>query len=178
MTAKRPALDLISHSPDQTRWFGSRLGRLLRPQDVILLSGRIGAGKTVLVQGVARGLAIDDYIQSPTFTLANEYRGRLTTSEPVMLFHIDLYRLEDAAELATFGYDEYFDVEDGVVILEWPDRLGLGRPAEYLWLAIDYLADTKRRLTFFPAGARFERLVNDFRTEAFGAQRRTNPAGD
>ncbi|HLI50254.1 MAG TPA: tRNA (adenosine(37)-N6)-threonylcarbamoyltransferase complex ATPase subunit type 1 TsaE [Thermomicrobiaceae bacterium] len=178
MTARRPALDLISHSPDQTRWFGSRLGRLLRRQDVILLSGRIGAGKTVLVQGVARGLGIDDYIQSPTFTLANEHRGRLASGEPVMLYHLDLYRLEDQAELATFGYDEYIDASDGVVILEWPDRLGADRPSEYLLIGIEYLADTKRRLTFYPTGARFERLVSEFRTEAFGAQRRTAPAGD
>lgn len=178
MAAKRPALDLISHSPEQTRSLGSRLGRLLRPEDVILLAGDLGAGKTVFVQGVARGLSIEDYVQSPTFTLANEYRGRLPGAEPVTLFHIDLYRLESAAELATFGYDEYFDAEDGVVIIEWPDRLGTDRPEAFLMIGIDYLADAKRRLTFAPTGSRYELLVSAFRTEAFGAQRRAIPPGD
>src|SRR4051812_24737836 len=85
-----PDLDIVSHSVEQTRRIGARLARLLQPGDLLLLDGPFGAGKTSLTQGIAQGLAVgEDYITSPTFTLINEYQGRLP------LYHVDLYRLDN-----------------------------------------------------------------------------------
>ncbi len=171
MTSRRPVLDLISHSPDQTRRFGYHLGRLSRAGDVLLLHGQIGAGKTTLVQGIARGLGIEGYIQSPTFTLASEHGGRTAGEERTTLYHLDLYRLEGAADLASFGYEEYFDEPSGIVVIEWPERLAGELPDEHLLIRLEHLADTKRRLAFLPQGSRAQELTDAFRAEVFRARR-------
>ncbi len=178
MTSRRPALDLISHSPDQTRRFGYHLGRLARAGDVLLLHGQIGAGKTTLVQGIARGLGVEGYVQSPTFTLASEHAGRTASGERVTLFHLDLYRLEGAGDLASFGYEEYFDEPSGIVVIEWPERLAEELPDEHLLIRLEHLADAKRRLAFLPQGSRAQELTEAFRAEVFRARRRSAPAGD
>src|SRR5579884_3952520 len=159
MPSRRPALDVISHSPEQTRQIGLCLGRLARPGDVFLLSGQVGSGKTTFVQGLARGLGVSGYVQSPTFALANEHAGRTAEGEDVILYHLDFYRLEDAADLETFGYDEYLDAPEGVVAVEWPDRLALDLPEHYLAVMLDYLADTKRRIRLQAHGKRYEELA-------------------
>lgn len=178
MARRRPALDVISHSPEQTRSFGHRLGRLARPGDVFLLSGGIGAGKTTLVQGIARGLGVQDYVQSPTFTLAAEYPGRTAAGDRVTLYHLDLYRLEGAADLATFGYEEYFDDPEGVVVVEWPERLADELPDSYLLIILEHVADSKRRLVLIPHGPRYAALTEAFRAEVFGARRGPAATGD
>lgn len=118
------------------------LAGTLAPGDVILLSGNLGAGKTAFVRGLADGLGIDpDEVSSPTFTLVHEYRGgRLT------LYHVDLYRLERAAT-DDLGLDE-LGVADGVLAIEWPDRLthALG-PATRVH--IDIVDDTTRRIAIY-----------------------------
>lgn len=177
MALRRPGFDLITHSPDQTRRIGYLLGRLLQGGDVILLAGPIGAGKTTFVQGLARGLGIEGYVQSPTFTLVAEHRGQTAQGEPVYLYHLDLYRLEGDADLVTFGYDEYFDAPDGIVVIEWPDRLAADLPADYLLIVLDHLADSKRRLTLSPHGARYEALAGELRTNAMGVRRGSASAG-
>lgn len=178
VTSRRPALDLISHSPDQTRRFGYHLGRLARAGDVLLLHGQIGAGKTTLVQGIARGLGVEGYVQSPTFTLAGEHVGRTAGEKPTTLYHLDLYRLEDAGELTTFGYEEYFEEPSGIVVVEWPERMAGGVPDEHLLITLEHLADTKRRLAFLPQGSRAQETTEAFRAEVFRARRRSTPAGD
>lgn len=178
MASRRPGVDLITHSPEQTRSFGFRLGRLARAGDVFLLSGRIGAGKTTLVQGLARGLGIEGYVQSPTFTLAAEHPGRAADGSPVILYHLDLYRLEDAGELDTFGYEEYLDDPHGIVAIEWPERFAAAPPEQCLLVTLEHLADTKRRVTLTPRGARYEALTEAFRAEVIGARRGTASAGD
>ena len=171
MVTQRPALDVISHSPDQTRWLGSRLGRLVRPGDVILLTGIFGSGKTTLVQGIARGLGVTGYVQSPTFTLVHEHPGRTADGRPVTLYHLDLYRLEGNEELVTFGYEDYFADPAGITVVEWPERLSAELPEEYLLVNLEYIADAKRRLALYPRGERYEALVEAFRVEVFGARR-------
>ncbi len=178
VTARRPALDLISHSPDQTRRFGYHLGRLAQAGDVLLLHGQIGAGKTTLVQGIARGLGIEGYVQSPTFTLASEHVGRTAAGERTALYHLDLYRLEGAGDLASFGYEEYLDEPGGIVVIEWPERLVSDLPEEHLLISLEHLADTKRRLAFLPQGSRAQEMTEAFRAEVFRARRRSAPAGD
>ena len=107
----------ISKSPEETLTLGDRWGREAMPGGVIALTGDLGAGKTQLVKGIARGLGVTDRVHSPTFTLVNAYEGgRLT------LFHLDLYRLETREQIVGAGLEEYFDCPAGVVVVEWAER--------------------------------------------------------
>lgn len=171
MGTERPTLDLISHSPQQTRNVGLHLGQVLQPGDVVLLFGQIGAGKTQLTQGIAHGLNIDGYVQSPTFTLVVEHEGTSSNGSRVRLYHIDLYRIDAPGEIETFGHEEYLDDPDGIVVIEWPERLGVETPDEHLLITIEHLADTKRKLMFFPRGERYLRRVQAMREEVFGDRR-------
>jgi len=110
-------LDLNSTSEQQTLQLGKALGELLPSGSLVLLRGDLGAGKTCLATGVARGLGVDSSvpITSPTYTLLNCYEGRLP------LYHFDLYRLAGDEELEELGFDEYFH-GDGVALVEWPER--------------------------------------------------------
>jgi tRNA threonylcarbamoyladenosine biosynthesis protein TsaE len=105
---------------------GAQLGRLLEPGDVVLLRGELGAGKTVFTQGIGSGLEVAAAINSPTFTLLKEYIGR------VPFYHFDLYRIEDADELYSLGFDQYFG-GDGVCVVEWSDRAETKDPAIEPW---------------------------------------------
>jgi tRNA threonylcarbamoyladenosine biosynthesis protein TsaE len=171
MSSERPALDLISHSPQQTRNVGLHLGEVLKPGDVVLLFGQIGAGKTQLTQGIAQGLNISGYVQSPTFTLVVEHEGTSADGQPVRLYHLDLYRIDAPGDIDTFGHEEYLDDPEGVVVIEWPERLGAEIPDEHLLIKIEYLADTKRKLMFFPRGSRYRERIAAFREEVFGGRR-------
>ena len=108
----------VTGSQDETERVAEALAATLRPGDVLLLSGPLGAGKTAFVRGLARGLGIDpDEVSSPTFTLVHDYGGGR-----LRLFHVDLYRLGTAGA-EDLGLDE-LGVDDGVLAIEWPDRLG------------------------------------------------------
>ena len=107
----------ISHSPAQTAALGEQWGREAKPGWLIGLSGGLGAGKTLLAAGLARGLGVTAHIQSPTFTLVNDYRdGR------VPLFHLDLYRLATRDDIIAAGLEDYFNNSTGVVVVEWVER--------------------------------------------------------
>jgi tRNA threonylcarbamoyladenosine biosynthesis protein TsaE len=126
-----------------TRSLGVKLGQLLEAGTVLLLEGDLGAGKTSLVQGIGAGLAIDETIDSPTFTLINEYdQGRLA------LYHLDLYRLEpdEVLGLNLESYWEGIEVEPGVVAIEWPERLPI-KPDDYLDLQLRHHGDDQRLVT-------------------------------
>jgi tRNA threonylcarbamoyladenosine biosynthesis protein TsaE len=105
-------------SPAETRALGVRLGRLLAPSAVLLLTGDLGAGKTCFVQGLARGLEVpeDEPVTSPSYTLLNIHEGRLP------LYHFDLYRLSRGDDLLDLGFDEYLQ-GGGVTVIEWADRI-------------------------------------------------------
>ncbi len=118
---------------EATRDLGEALGRCASPGTVFALTGDLGAGKTVFVQGLAKGLDVPPsvYVTSPTYTLINEYPGRLT------LFHVDLYRLAGGEDLDELGLEEIL-YGDGVVAIEWPDRLAEGElPANHLAVRIE-----------------------------------------
>lgn len=158
-------LDIISNSEAQTRRLGARLAELLSPGDVIALTGGLGTGKTRFAQGVGRGLGVREAIISPTFTLIREYRGPRIR---LPFFHVDLYRIEKAAEALTFGLEEYL-YGDGICLVEWADRLQAGQlPPDYLWIDFRHLDQSKRGLLIQPRGARYEKLVKDFREKAYG----------
>ena len=103
-------------SADQTLKLGEIIGKSLEPGNIIALTGDLGAGKTVLVKGIAKGLGVEDEPNSPTFVIMNEYEGRIP------LYHFDLYRLSSADELFGIGYEEFF-FGDGVTAVEWADKI-------------------------------------------------------
>lgn len=107
----------ISHSPAETEALGEKLGRAAQSGFVFALSGDLGAGKTQLVKGIARGLGVTARVHSPTFTLVNEYGGGR-----LKLFHLDLYRLETPAQILSAGVEEFL-VPDGVAVIEWAERI-------------------------------------------------------
>jgi tRNA threonylcarbamoyladenosine biosynthesis protein TsaE len=108
---------LKSTSPEKTREVAARFAGALKPGDVVALEGELGSGKTCFVQGLARGLGVSEkaFVRSPSFTLLNEYEGK------VPLYHFDFYRLFVAEDLGDLGLEEYFD-GDGVTVVEWADK--------------------------------------------------------
>jgi tRNA threonylcarbamoyladenosine biosynthesis protein TsaE len=136
-----------SKSAEDTRRLGARLGALLREGDAVLLSGELGAGKTVLVQGIARALGFDGSVSSKSFVLLGEYAGRIT------LYHADLYRLETPEEVAELALDEIS--ADGVLVVEWPERAGEGvLPAEHVRVEFEVTGEESRRILVSGVGAR------------------------
>jgi tRNA threonylcarbamoyladenosine biosynthesis protein TsaE len=131
---------LTTRSPEETEAAGARLGATLGPGDVVALTGELGAGKTVFVQGLVRALGVTGGATSPTFVLVNEYRGRL----PV--HHVDAYRTGSLAELEDLGLEEMMD-GDGVTLVEWAERLGPLLPARAVRVAIAGVGDEPRAIT-------------------------------
>lgn len=135
-----------ARSTEATVDLGERLGRLLKGGEVISLTGDLGAGKTHFAKGVARGLEITGTVTSPTFTLINEYSGRLP------LYHVDAYRLGGVEEAYDLGLEEYI-YGDGVTLVEWPDRVAGLLPADRLVVEItrvDGADENTREISFFP----------------------------
>lgn len=156
-------LDIVSHGVEQTKRLGTHLGRLLMGGDLVLLEGDFGSGKTTFTQGIARGLDIDArYVNSPTFTLINEYKGG---REP--LAHIDLYRLEGEEQIATLGLDDYLEGR-GVTVMEWPEAAAAWLPSDYLLVRLSHLSETKRTLRFWAGGDHYGELLDRFRNYAYG----------
>ena len=153
-------LDFISHSEAQTRRLGARLATLLNPGDVLALTGELGTGKTRWVQGVCQGLDVADPVNSPTFTLVNEYEGRC----PV--YHIDLYRLNQSSEVLSFGLEDYL-YGAGITLIEWAERAGDFLPTDYLTVELYHLEDTKRRIVLNSHGHRFNSVLALFKETAF-----------
>ena len=135
-----------SGDPEETAALGRRIAAILEPGDTILLIGELGAGKTALTKAIAAGLGVTEEVSSPTFTLVNEYRGRI----PV--FHLDLYRLDDPAEAADLGFDDYLNA-GGVVVVEWAEKAPGLWPEDHLCIEIERSGETARRLTLAPSGA-------------------------
>jgi tRNA threonylcarbamoyladenosine biosynthesis protein TsaE len=150
------SMEFITHSPAETETLGETWGRSAPRGWVIALSGDLGAGKTQLVRGLARGLGFDGRIHSPTFTLVNTYEGgRLP------LFHLDLYRLETLEQVHSAGVDEYLQ-PDGVAVIEWAERMfgekrnverGRRETGNTRFVHIEVVDDTTRRITYEDSGA-------------------------
>jgi len=132
--------ELTTTSPEETDAAGERLGATLGPGDVVALTGELGAGKTVFVQGLVRALGVTTGATSPTFVLVNEYRGRL----PVR--HVDAYRTESLAELLDLGLEEMMD-GGGVTVVEWAERLEPLVPSRAVRVRITGVGDEPRAIT-------------------------------
>ena len=141
----------ISHSPAETESLGERWGRAAQPGLVIGLSGDLGAGKTQLVKGIARGLGIPARVHSPTFTLVNEYGGGR-----LRLFHLDLYRLETHRQMVSAGLEEFLQ-PDGVTVIEWAERLEEGgwkrEEGKIIKVKIEITGETERKIIYDDFGA-------------------------
>lgn len=149
----------ISHSPEETESLGERWGRDAQRGLVIALTGDLGAGKTQLVKGLARGMGVTSRVHSPTFTLVNEYTGGR-----LRLFHLDLYRLETRAQILSAGLEEYWQ-PDGVAVIEWAERWFVDEPRtsniaqspsnspallRRVWITV--LNETERRIIYEDSG--------------------------
>ncbi len=134
-------VDLISNSPGETLEIGRVIGEHLTGGQVVALTGELGAGKTCLTQGIARGLGIPEreYITSPTFTLINEYHGRIP------LYHMDVYRLSGSCDMEDMGYTEYF-YGKGAVVIEWAEKVADILPAGVVMINLEYGDETTRKL--------------------------------
>lgn len=135
-----------THSPQETRAFGERLAQRLLPGDVLLLLGDLGAGKSELTRGIARGLGISGPIASPSFTILNVYAEGTTP-----LYHFDWYRLNSAEELWEMGMDEYLG-GDGIAVVEWPSQCPEAIPETCLAVNIAPVDETTRDITLEPRG--------------------------
>lgn len=141
-------------SSNETADIGLRIGSLLRTGDVVCLSGDLGAGKTILAQGIALGLAVNEPVTSPTFTVMQMYEGR------VPVFHYDLYRLNRPEELLDIGFEEYSG-SYGVSIIEWPDKFPDYMPTDALWISLSRVNERERKIELIPHGERYETLLRE-----------------
>jgi tRNA threonylcarbamoyladenosine biosynthesis protein TsaE len=154
-------IELRSETASETRDVGATLARILRPRDAVILTGELGAGKTTLVQGVARGLDVAETVASPTFTLVKEYHGRLDVG------HVDVYRLDRMQDVMDLGLDELGDGE-AVLLVEWGDAVEELLPVDHLTIELTVADDgggDRRRIVLTPGGSswveRWERLEHD-----------------
>jgi tRNA threonylcarbamoyladenosine biosynthesis protein TsaE len=146
--------EFFSRSPDQTRRIGMRLGELLLPMDIICLNGELGAGKTTLVQGIAKGWGTGDSVTSPTFVLVNNY----CRPDGAEMNHLDAYRLENAMEAEDLDLERM--IIEGPLLVEWSDRIKAALPEECLVVSMSWISDEHRRLVFSFNGSRYRKLLD------------------
>lgn len=151
-----------SGSAAQTRSWGRKLGRALKGGEILGLSGELGSGKTCFVRGMTEGLEVgkEAWIRSPTFTLINEYHGRLP------IYHIDLYRINRGGELEELNLREYL-FSEGVSAIEWFEHFPEGEIEEYLHIGFAHAGGNKRKLTFTAHGQHYEKLAERLKAQEF-----------
>ena len=162
MTPDPVPLDVIARDEQHTRRIGAALGRVLRAGDVVLLHGNLGAGKTTLAQGIAQGMGVAGYVQSPTFGLVHEHAAQAADGAPLRLSHLDLYRLDGEDDLDSIGLDDYLTPADGIAVVEWPERAASRLPDAYLLVRLTATGAGERRLSLEAVpqdGRLWERLV-------------------
>lgn len=141
---------ILVYSAEDTIQLGKRIGKALKPKDVVLLIGDLSAGKTTLTKGIGLGLGVTKIINSPTFTIVKEYKGKYP------LYHLDLYRLN--------GLNTDFDLEefiegDGVCVIEWPYQIKEILPDEYLQVEFTQIEETGRQIQVEAKGLRYEEVL-------------------
>ncbi len=165
-------IEIISNSASQTKEIGEKIGKLLHKGDILGLTGNLGAGKTTIIQGIARGLGVDkkQYVRSPSFVLAHQYEGRMP------IYHMDLYRL-NAKEISDLGYEEYIFGE-GVCIIEWFEKMGRIPVKEWLHINLEFLKDDNHRKLTINAKGKYEKLIKELAkiVKPSFLKRRRNPA--
>jgi tRNA threonylcarbamoyladenosine biosynthesis protein TsaE len=140
-------VQITTHSAAETRRLGRNLGAAIQQPIIMALTGDLGCGKTAFVQGLSKGLDVSEayYVTSPTFTLINEYPGRLR------LYHVDLYRIEHPIELDDIGLDEVL-LSDAVIAVEWAEKLSSNAPSNGLQIQFEITSESTRRIQIFAYG--------------------------
>lgn len=147
-------LKIISYSEAETMNLGKGLARLLGPGDIVCLFGTLGAGKTILVKGMAEGLGISkDEVISPSFVLIREY----LPAGKVPLYHLDLFRLRNPKNILSLGYEEYL-YGQGICVIEWAQRLDGYLPSEFLKIELKIKSRTKRAIRLIAKGERYRKI--------------------
>lgn len=143
-------------SVKKTELLGNIIGRIVDPGGIITLEGPLGSGKTALTQAIARGLGVDPriYVTSPTFSLLQEYQGRMP------LYHFDLYRLAGEEDIEGLGFAEYV-YSNGLTVIEWPERLGSLMPAERLEVRLVITSESSRTANLAGHGNAWQKKVAD-----------------
>ena len=158
MNTTSDTFDIITYEPEQTRVLGLQFGEALKGGMVLALEGDLGCGKTVFVKGLAEGLQVPEsiYVTSPSYALIHEYPGRLP------LFHIDLYRIENPADIDELGL---FDIMDGqnVVAIEWAERIRNALPPEGMTLRFEILHDEVRKISMTASGLQAQDVLRTLR---------------
>ena len=154
-------LTVTTRSAEETRIIGASLAPMLLPGDVVSLSGDLGAGKTVLVQGIAAASGVEERVTSPSFTIVHEYKGRFP------LIHMDVYRLNSFQEVIDLGFAEFLD-PGSLVIIEWGNAIAPLLPRRHLEIELRRLdaLDQDRFLVFRPHGQEWIRKIQDMRATA------------
>ncbi len=134
-------VDAVTHSPEETVALGRQLAGKLQPPALVLLEGELGSGKTTLVKGIVAGLGVarEEDVTSPSFTLVHEY------GEEGRVFHADLYRIEDSRELTTLGLEDFRD-QQATVLVEWGERMGEDSPGPCFHIRLEHLGSDDRRI--------------------------------
>jgi len=146
---------LYSQNPSETIRIGKTIGSRLKAGDVVALMGELGAGKTQFIKGLAQGAGIrkSAYVSSPSFTIINEYQGK------VPFYHIDLYRLREEKEAEGLGLEEYF-LGEGITAVEWADRIPSLLPDQLLQVQIHHTGSKTRTVEIVGKGKRYDELLN------------------
>ena len=146
-------MEKLSLSVNQTLRLGKKIAANLKGGEIILLSGSLGAGKTILAKGIAQGLGINkNDVLSPTFVLLRVYQGKH------LLQHFDLYRVKAPGDIFALGYQEYL-YSDAVTLIEWPERLRFLLPKEFLKIKLSSKARNQRHFKFTAKGSRYKKLL-------------------
>jgi len=144
-------MNFVTNTVDETIDIGIKIGRALKPGDIVCLDGDLGSGKTHLTKGIALGLGISEHITSPTFNIVNEYEGRLK------FYHFDVYRVNDPDEIAAIGFDEYI-FSDAASVIEWSDYIRELIPEEHIQINIAKESETRRNISIEWCGSRYDYL--------------------
>ncbi|MCX5854746.1 MAG: tRNA (adenosine(37)-N6)-threonylcarbamoyltransferase complex ATPase subunit type 1 TsaE [Deltaproteobacteria bacterium] len=153
---------VISRNSEDTFSIGRIIGESLNAGDIVALSGDLGTGKTYLTKGIARGLGVSEQYQitSPTYTLINEYPGRLT------LYHFDLYRLDTFLDMINLGYEEYL-FGKGVSVIEWAEKASDILPDETIFISLTYLDENRRKMVISGNDERLLIISNAFKNGGY-----------
>lgn len=149
-------MEIITIDTRETEKLGKKIGKLLNSGDVICLDGDLGAGKTTLTKSIARGLEVEEYVTSPTFTIVNEYDGRLHVN------HFDVYRIADIDEMYDIGYEEYI-YSESVSIIEWASNIGEILPDQRIEIYIETIDANSRKFNIKLIGERYKYLEEELR---------------
>jgi tRNA threonylcarbamoyladenosine biosynthesis protein TsaE len=145
---------IITKSPEETKKLGKEVSKLVKPGDLLAFYGELGAGKTCFIQGISEGLKVKDYVTSPSFTIINEYQGKIP------IYHFDVFRVSNIEEIIELGYEEYFYGE-GLTVIECAEKIENLLPKDHLKIEIKFKNSYERKISFIPQGNRFNIFLED-----------------